>query len=381
MPNVEKFICIDLMTVKSKALLNGLLLFAAMTLSHKIIAWYKKNKRELPFRNTKDAYKIWLSEIILQQTRVEQGLPYYNRFVKKFSNVTALANTKEETILKLWQGLGYYSRARNLHAAAKMVVSLHKGKFPESYNELIKLKGVGAYTAAAIASFAYNKPHAVVDGNVMRVLSRIFSVEKAVNTQAGKKEIETFANEILDPACSAIHNYALMELGALVCKPQNPLCSQCPVAVHCLAYKLKRQHSFPVKAKKQKVKHRYFYYLVIEQNRKLFLHKRTGNDIWKNLYDFPLVESRTKKRYSEILRSIALKKFVNPSVLTIKSVSNTYKHMLSHQTIFAVFIYAKAKKSFSFTPQESFIAVTVQQLKNKFALPRLIERYVTDSQL
>ncbi len=345
-----------------------------MLLSQKLIGWYKKNKRDLPFRNTTDAYKIWLSEIIFQQTRIEQGLDYYNRFILKFSDVNKLARANQQTVLKLWQGLGYYSRARNLHHTSKIISSRHKGVFPASYTGLLKLKGIGAYTAAAIASFAYNLPHAVVDGNVVRVLSRLFAVNEDMATAKGKKIVQQLASQILDPKNAALHNNAIMELGALVCKPQNPLCPICPVAAHCLAFKLKTQALFPVKQKKPKIKHRYFYYLVIEHNKKFLLRKRTANDIWKNMYDFPLIETKTKSTLKKIMASHELKILLYGNPATIKNVSHQYKHVLSHQIIHAVFIHLKCEKKIN--AAHGFLDATLKQLKTKYALPRLIEKYM-----
>lgn len=351
-------------------------LFANMSLSGKIITWYNKNKRELPFRNINDAYKIWLSEIILQQTRVEQGLPYYYRFAEKFPDVFSLARAKEETVLKLWQGLGYYSRGRNLHDTAKTIVSKHKGVFPSDYNLLLQLKGVGEYTAAAIASFAFNLPHAVVDGNVARVLARIFNIDVPVNSSHGKKIFRQTANEILNTKDPGLHNYALMELGALICKPQNPQCEKCPVSAYCLAFKLNKQGALPAKEKKIKVRNRYFNYLVIEDKSKLLLKQRTGKDIWKNLFDFPLIETDKPKSYRQVLQSKEFKKEFLLNDFAIENVSREFKHQLSHQTIHAVFIRLKTEKRIDRFINNKYKKVSVNDLKNKYALPRLIEIYL-----
>ena len=231
--------------------------------SEKIIAWYDQNKRDLPWRNTKDAYLIWLSEIILQQTRVDQGMDYYLKFAKEFPTVKHLAKADNEKVMKLWQGLGYYSRARNLHTTAKIISEKYHGKFPDEYSDILSLKGVGNYTAAAIASFAFNKPYAVVDGNVYRVLARVFGIESPIDSTQGKKEFETLATELLDRKKPASHNQAIMELGALQCKPVNPDCSICALNTMCFAYSKKRINELPVKAKKTKVRNRYFNYIVL----------------------------------------------------------------------------------------------------------------------
>ncbi len=224
--------------------------------SKKIIAWYQQNKRELPWRNTKDPYLIWLSEIILQQTRVEQGMAYYLKFAKEFPSVKELAKAENEKVMKLWQGLGYYSRARNLHTTAKTITDNYKGKFPEQHEDILLLKGVGEYTAAAIVSFAFNKPHAVVDGNVYRLLSRVFGIETPIDTTLGKKEFNALANELLDKKNPALHNQAIMEFGAIQCKPVSPDCSVCPLNTMCFAYSKKSVSKLPVKAKKTKVRNR-----------------------------------------------------------------------------------------------------------------------------
>ena len=254
--------------------------------------WYLENKRSLPWRETNEPYRIWLSEIILQQTRVDQGKPYYLSFVKAFPKVEDLAQAEEVDVLKLWQGLGYYSRARNLHASAKYVASDLQGKFPSSYKDLLALKGVGDYTASAIASICYNEPVAVVDGNVFRVLSRIFGIDTPINSTEGVKQFKQLAQELLDKKDPANFNQGIMEFGATHCKPQNPLCDSCPFAAKCVAFNQNRISELPVKLKKQKVKNRYFNYLVfISEEGETILEQRRGKGIWEGLYEFPLVET------------------------------------------------------------------------------------------
>lgn len=273
-----------------------------MNFSTKIIGWYQQNKRDLPWRNTNDPYKIWLSEIILQQTRVSQGLPYYINFVTAFPTVKNLANANEQEVLKLWQGLGYYSRARNLHFTAKFVVENHHGIFPNTYNELLKLKGVGTYTAAAIASFSANEPVAVVDGNVFRVLSRVFNVTYDISQNSTKKYFIELAQKLLSTTQPNLHNQAIMEFGALQCVPKKPNCSGCVFNDSCEAFKLKIVSQLPVKLKKIKVTKRFLsYVLVHDAFGNYIINKRTANGIWKNLYEFPCVESETEIDENELL--------------------------------------------------------------------------------
>lgn len=273
-----------------------------MDFSNKIIGWYRQNKRDLPWRNTNDPYKIWLSEIILQQTRVSQGLPYYVNFVTAFSTVKNLANANEQEVLKLWQGLGYYSRARNLHFTAKFVVENYNGIFPNTYDELLKLKGIGTYTAAAIASFSANEPVAVVDGNVFRVLSRVFNVTYDISQNSTKKYFIELAQKLLSTTQPNLHNQAIMEFGALQCVPKNPNCSSCVFNDSCEAFKLKIVWELPVKQKKIKITKRFLSYVLIHDAfGNYIMNKRTANGIWKNLHEFPCVESETEIDEKELL--------------------------------------------------------------------------------
>lgn len=272
-----------------------------MDFSQELINWYSIHKRDLPWRDTTNPYYIWLSEIILQQTQVKQGLPYYKAFVKTFPTVFDLANASEETVLRLWQGLGYYSRARNLHSAAKYIVFELKGEFPNNYDELLKLKGVGDYTASAIASFAFNEVAAVVDGNVYRVLARYFGIDTPINSAAGIKQFKKLATALIDSKSPATFNQAIMEFGAIQCKPKNPYCSVCPLQNSCVARQKASIDNLPIKLNKTNVNHRYFNYLVyIDRQNNTLLEKRTKKGIWKNLYQFPLVESDRSLNPEEI---------------------------------------------------------------------------------
>jgi len=260
--------------------------------SNILIAWYLHNKRSLPWRETKDPYHIWLSEIMLQQTRVAQGLPYYEKFVSAFPTVHNLADASEDTVLKLWQGLGYYSRARNLHATAKYISNDLNGVFPNTFEELLKLKGVGDYTASAIGSICFNLPTAVVDGNVYRVLSRFFNINTPINSSEGIKTFKKLAQELLDTSNPGEFNQAIMEFGARQCAPQSPDCPNCVFNDKCLAFQTKKVKELPVKIRKTTVKKKYFNYLVfISDDQKTILQQRLEKGIWQQLYEFPLIEA------------------------------------------------------------------------------------------
>lgn len=306
-----------------------------MTFGQKLISWYLQNKRDLPWRNTKDPYKIWLSEVILQQTRVAQGLPYYENFVNTFPTVFDLAKADEQQVLKIWQGLGYYSRARNLHHTAQYVSEKCNGEFPKTYNELIKLKGVGSYTAAAIASFSNDEPVAVVDGNVFRVLSRYFGVKTDISSSQAKKEFQQLADEVLDKKNPSLFNQAIMEFGALQCTPKNPNCGICVLNDSCFALQKNKVAQLPVKLKKTKVTQRFLHYLVfLDENQNTVINKRTQSGIWKNLYEFPLIEVESKTDIEVIRHKIAdLYKDKYPiqdiSIFNPKEII----HKLSHQQL------------------------------------------------
>lgn len=304
-----------------------------MNFSKPLIQWYLQNKRDLPWRNTIDPYFIWLSEIMLQQTRVAQGLPYFLRFTEAFPSVFDLAKADEEQVLKLWQGLGYYSRARNLHKTAQQVAFEYNGEFPKSYTELLKLKGIGEYTAAAIASFAYNESVPVVDGNVYRVLSRYFEVETDIASSGAKKEFTQLAAELLPAGEANLFNQAIMEFGALQCVPKNPDCANCIFTNSCAALQKKKVAQLPVKSKKIKVKTRFFTYLVFEDEvNNTLIQKRTQKGIWHNLYEFPLLETENDLSY-ETLSDLLLKHtFTEHKVIDISRFNEAViVHKLTHQ--------------------------------------------------
>lgn len=310
-----------------------------MIFSNRLINWYLQNKRDLPWRNTTEPYKIWLSEIILQQTRVVQGLPYFMRFVEAYPTVFELAEADEQEVLKYWQGLGYYSRARNLHKTAQYVAFQLQGNFPDNYKELLRLKGVGNYTAAAIASFCYKEAVPVVDGNVYRVLARYFDVETDISSPAAKKEFARLANELLDRNRPDLFNQALMEFGALQCIPQNPDCKSCIFNDSCLALRNKKVHQLPVKAKGKPVKKRFFNYLVfIDPNGNIILEKRSGKDIWHNLYQFPLFESERECHHQDVVNSIENSPLEKYEILSFEEFpDSSIIHKLTHQQLMIKF--------------------------------------------
>ncbi len=295
--------------------------------------WYLQNKRDLPWRNTVNPYFIWLSEIMLQQTRVAQGLPYFLRFTEAFPTVFDLAKASEEEVLKLWQGLGYYSRARNLHKTAQQVAFEFDGEFPKSYAELLKLKGIGEYTAAAIASFSYNENVPVVDGNVYRVLARYFDVETDIASSGAKKEFTQLAAELLPKGQANVFNQAIMEFGALQCTPKNPDCENCIFNNSCAALQKKKVAMLPVKSKKVKVRTRHFNYLVFsDEIKNTLIEKRTQKGIWHNLYEFPLLETETALTENELLKLLQNQQFVSNEVLHFHWYnSETTVHKLTHQ--------------------------------------------------
>ncbi|MEZ0005393.1 A/G-specific adenine glycosylase [Flavobacterium sp. 28YEA47A] len=316
-----------------------------MEFSNLLIQWYLQNKRDLPWRNTADPYPIWLSEIMLQQTRVAQGLPYFLSFTTSFPTVFDLANADEEQVLKLWQGLGYYSRARNLHNTAKMVAFELGGKFPDNYKELLQLKGVGEYTAAAIASFSYNEVVPVVDGNVFRVLSRYFDIETDIASSGAKKEFSELAKELIPHDNPALFNQAIMEFGALQCVPKNPDCERCVLNSGCLALQKNKVDRLPVKLKKTKVRSRYFNYLVFSDDKQQYvLRKRTEKGIWHNLYEFPVIETAAEIDFDEISKLIFEEYGSKFEILSIKPLKNdAILHKLSHQHLYIRFFQVRVQ--------------------------------------
>lgn len=334
---------------------------------YQLIKWYNQNKRELPWRNTNQPYNVWLSEVILQQTRVVQGLPYYERFVEKFPSVFDLANADEEQVMKLWQGLGYYSRAKNLHQTAKKVAYELGGVFPTSYEGLLKLKGIGDYTASAIASICYSAPYAVIDGNVYRVLSRVFGIEIPINSTEGINFFRKKANELLCKTDSGTYNQAIMEFGAIQCKPQLPDCQQCIFVNNCVAYATGKVDVLPIKLAKTKIKVRYFDYLVVIDNQGFtLLNKRTEKDIWQGLYEFPLIENKVQLSENEIITEV--KKRFSAAVEVYLFNENAVVHKLSHQHLHTRFWVVKLGQILE-------QSIDIQQVTN-FPVPILIANFI-----
>jgi A/G-specific adenine glycosylase len=337
-----------------------------------IYTWYIKNKRDLPWRKETDPYKIWISEIILQQTRVDQGLAYYHRFTQRFSTVCELAGAEEDEVLKLWQGLGYYTRARNLHSAAQSICLEYKGLFPATYKEILGLKGTGPYTAAAVASIAFNLPHPVLDGNVVRVLARYFGIHEPVHSLKGKNIFQNTASDLMNDVNPGFHNQAVMEFGALQCKPGLPDCQKCPVAGSCYAFQNKQVTQLPLKVKKPVKKKRYFYYYYIENKNTIWIEKRRDDDIWKNLYQFPLVEMTSELNDEEIAG--LQPRFLNESGLNIKSISSPIKHILSHQELIARLIHIEADDQCRLP--ENFLNIQKEEIEI-YAIPVLLAKLIS----
>lgn len=332
----------------------------------------KKNNRRMPWKGEKDPYKIWLSEIILQQTRVEQGTDYYLKFINEFPNIHALAAAPEDKVYKLWEGLGYYTRCTNLIKTAKYISKNLNGKFPGNYDEIIKLSGVGSYTASAIASFAYNLPYPVVDGNVFRVLARVFGIKKAIDSSKGKVYFKKLAYELLDKKKAGEYNQAIMDFGAVICKPVNPQCSVCCFKKNCIAFQTDKINKLPVKEGKLKIKHRWFYYLIIEYRNKIYINKRTGKDIWKNLYEFLLIETNKKSAVNFVLKQAVKKGYFSENTYTVQSVSIQQSQLLSHQKITGQIIKLRLTRP---PASEELIAIPPVKL-TQYAFPGYINQFL-----
>ncbi|MDO8897853.1 MAG: A/G-specific adenine glycosylase [Bacteroidales bacterium] len=352
--------------------------------SHKIAAWYKQNHRSLPWRETADPYAIWLSEVILQQTRVDQGMGYYQRFLSQWPDVLSLSLASEQEVLKLWQGLGYYSRARNLLTTAKMIVNNFEGAFPADYKQLLSLKGVGKYTAAAVGSIAFGLPNAVVDGNVMRVLSRVFGVQDAIDGLQGIKKIEKLANALLDKENPGLHNQALMEFGALHCVPASPDCMSCIFNHICIANQKGLVSQLPFKQKKITLRVRYLNYFICtyKQGEDCFvaLKIRTSGDIWKGLYDFPLIETSEEVEIEFLINNNAFLDWTNNRNFTLSKVSDLQKHQLTHQTLFARFFHLRFHEPIAVDTKNG-ISLVCENSMNDYPFPRLIDRYLQNIDL
>jgi A/G-specific adenine glycosylase len=342
-----------------------------------LLKWHSTlNFRAMPWKGEKEPYRIWLSEVILQQTRVDQGWAYYEKFILAFPTVHDLADAAEEVVFKLWEGLGYYSRCRNLIATAKTISSNYNGQFPTSYDEILALKGIGPYTAAAIASFAFGLPYAVVDGNVTRVLARYFGISTPTDSSAGKKEFAAMALELLDPNRAGSYNQAIMDFGATVCTPRNPHCTTCVQQTRCVAWQKGTTNQLPVKAKTIRKKNRCFYYLVAETPEgQVYIRRRSGKDIWEGLYEFILYETADAVRPAVILQSDFVRQLFDGQALTVRDISRVYRQELSHQHLQGQFITVRLSRPL--THPDGFQLVTRSALA-AYAFPKFINGWLSD---
>lgn len=346
-----------------------------MDFTANILQWYEVNKRDLPWRHTIDPYRIWVSEVILQQTRVDQGLAYYQRFVDRFPDIETLSNAEEDEVIKIWQGLGYYSRARNMHRSARIIHHEYQARFPASYAEIRRMHGIGDYSASAIASIAYGESCPAVDGNVLRVISRYAGIMEPVNTSTGKKKVKDILAGLIDPDQPGNFNQAVMELGALVCKPTQPHCPECPVNGNCYSYLNNKTNEIPALNKLKPSRIRFFHYLVIisreGQQNYLWLKKRTGNDIWKNLYDFPLIEKESETSIKELQNTNQWKNILGSNGYMILPFTENVRHILTHQDL-------RVKFSILFSENynhHSYLKVNELDIQ-KYAVPKLIENFL-----
>ena len=342
--------------------------------SKKLTEWHHQTPRPMPWKETEDPYFIWLSEIILQQTRVAQGLPYYLKFIEKYPTVDDLANASEDEVLSDWQGLGYYSRARNLHAAAKSIVANHASNFPNTYSDIIALKGVGPYSAAAIGSFAFGLEYPVVDGNVKRVFSRFFNIEESIDESKVHSQIEILASKAMKGTDPKIFNQAIMNFGAIQCIVGQPKCENCPLSEKCISYKLNLVKIRPVRSPKKKRKSRYFHYFIIDTSEGFYVKKRMDKDIWQNMYMFPWVETTHAQRISKQKRVVFLKTLFSAYEIESKETPMVYHQTLTHRKIKGTFYRYQIKK-LKMQMEEPLHLVNRKNLSN-FALPKMIADYI-----
>jgi A/G-specific adenine glycosylase len=339
-----------------------------------LLKWNKEqNKRTMPWKGEKDPYKIWLSEIILQQTRVEQGLAYYKRFIAKFPTIKELAAAPDTTVFKLWEGLGYYSRCKNLLVTARYISNELNGVFPSTYDDIKALKGIGPYTAAAISSFAYDLPHAVVDGNVFRVLSRVFGIATPIDSTEGKKYFTQLADELLDKKKPGLYNQAIMDFGAVVCKPALPLCPVCVFNKDCYALQENSVNALPVKEKKISIKKRWFYYLVMEYKGKIAIRQRTGKDIWNQLYEFPVIETGVEQKTEDLIDMAEKQQWISADKYSLSFCSPLFKQQLSHQLIAGRFISLKLSKAGKLPEGSVWVSKTEM---TEYPFPKFINQFL-----
>lgn len=339
--------------------------------TRKLMRWNRKeNRRQMPWKGESDPYKIWLSEVMLQQTRVEQGWAYYEKFIKAFPRIGDLAAADDQRVFKMWEGLGYYSRCKNLLATARIIAGGHKGKFPDTYDEILKLKGIGPYTAAAIASFAFNENRAVVDGNVQRVLSRYFGISTPVDSTAGKRLFNDLAQSLIDDTAPGIYNQAIMDFGATICKPKNPLCSECVQSPQCVAFNKGFVHNLPVKEKTLKKRTRWFYYFIIEEGNSVYIRRREEKDIWQNLHEFVLLE---KDEPDDDPARSYLNDLLQHQSYTIRHSSEMYSQQLTHQRINGKFFIVRLKSRSKFAG--NYVLVNKKQI-SEYAFPKFINSFL-----
>ncbi|MCL4109213.1 UNVERIFIED_CONTAM: hypothetical protein GTU68_062981 [Idotea baltica] len=338
----------------------------------RLLTWSAENPRNLPWTETKDPYLIWVSEIILQQTRVEQGRPYYERFIEKYPSVHDLAQTSDDELMKVWEGLGYYRRAKHMLESARKISA--QGIFPKTHDEILSLKGVGPYTAAAVASFAFDLPYVVVDGNVIRLISRLEGIQEPVDNSATRKTIQQVAEELLDRQKPSEFNQAIMDFGAKQCKPGLPDCTSCPIRPDCIGYELGLQQEIPLKKTKKPKKERYFYYLVPTKGKNVYIRKRTANDIWQNLFEFYLIECDQPTSWEEILTSVDL------PIKGSKDKFLNYKQTLSHQVIRASFLEIELKSNTDCLSNADYVAINKEKIRN-FAFPKVIDCYLREKEV
>ncbi|HXB34015.1 MAG TPA: A/G-specific adenine glycosylase [Puia sp.] len=342
-----------------------------------LLKWHSSlNFREMPWKGEKEPYRIWLSEVILQQTRVDQGWAYYEKFIRAFPTISDLASAPEQQVFKLWEGLGYYSRCRNLIATAKMISTNLNGQFPTTYDEILALKGIGPYTAAAIASFAFGLPYAVVDGNVTRVLARYFGISTPIDSSTGKKEFAAMARDLLDPRQAGSYNQAIMDFGATVCMPRNPHCATCVQQNGCVAWQKGAMEQLPVKAKAARKKNRHFYYFVAETPEgQVYIRRRMGKDIWEGLYEFILYETTDASEAGMVLQSDFARQLFEGQALTVRDISSVYRQVLSHQRLRGQFITVRLSRPL--TNLDGFQLVSRSALA-AYAFPKFINGWLSD---
>ncbi len=344
-------------------------------ITSQLMNWHQhENLREMPWKEEKDPYKIWLSEVILQQTRVEQGTAYYERFIQNFPTIKDLANSKDEVVFKLWEGLGYYNRCKNLLATARFITNELDGVFPSEYEQIINLKGIGPYTGAAIASFAFNKPFAVLDGNVFRVLSRLFGIDTPIDSTIGKQQFSKLAQDVLDKENPALFNQAIMDFGATVCKPMSPHCRTCPLQSACSGFEMGIVNKLPVKEKVLKKKNRWFYYFILQYQDTFLVEKRTGKDIWENLHEFYLLESTEQLIWNDSSIHDWLQEQLGIENAIVLGISPLQKQQLTHQLIKGQFIKVEIKSMPTQLQKHQWLPMNEVV---KLAFPKYINQYLS----